>query len=80
MRTREDTIVSTTTRHRLEITRADILAYLASAKITNLPPRNADIFVQVPGGGDWSNTSLDISDENPVVVSWEEQTIENSDG
>jgi hypothetical protein len=30
-------------------------------------PKGAKVFVEVPGGGDWSNTDLDIS-EHPIKV------------
>ncbi len=29
---------------------------------------SVEIFVSVPGGGDWSNTDLDISHSRPVTV------------
>lgn len=32
-------------------------------------PEGADIWVQVPGGGDWSHEALPI-DEHPVRVQW----------
>jgi len=32
-------------------------------------PATADIFVRVPGGGDWSNQNLDVEE---IHVSWEE--------
>lgn len=35
-------------------------------------PENAQINVRIPGGGDWSNTLLDITEECPVVVYYEE--------
>ncbi len=34
-------------------------------------PDNAGMFVHVPGGGDWSNTDLDIEQQTPLVVQWE---------
>lgn len=40
-------------------------------------PVNAEIYIQIPGGGDWSNTSLDITIENPVVITW--KTVEESE-
>lgn len=36
-------------------------------------PDNAEIEFFVPGGADWSNISIDIDDENPVVISWTEE-------
>jgi hypothetical protein len=36
-----------------------------------------DIYVDVPGGGDWSNTKLDLDLVNQVkfTVSWEEKEV-----
>lgn len=36
-------------------------------------PKGAEIFVMVPGGGDWSNESLDIQ-TCPIEVRWTEHT------
>lgn len=33
-------------------------------------PENAEIYFQVPGGADWSNTAIDIDAENPVRIEW----------
>ena len=33
-------------------------------------PDNAEVTFYVPGGGDWSNTSIDITDEYPIRISW----------
>ncbi len=38
-------------------------------------PQDADIYIQVPGGADWSNTSLELS-EHPVQIEW---TVESGD-
>lgn len=35
-------------------------------------PDHAEVTVMVPGGGDWSNTALDI-DEHNVFVRWTEE-------
>lgn len=37
-------------------------------------PDDAEIAFNVPGGGDWSSMSIDINDENPVVISWTEES------
>lgn len=29
---------------------------------------NEKVFISIPGGGDWSNTDLDVSDEDPLRV------------
>lgn len=41
-------------------------------------PTNARITIDVPGGGDWSNTSLDVDDANPVVITWSETQEESN--
>lgn len=47
---------------------------LAAQGLDRLPP-DTYIYVQVPGGGDWSNTDLDLS-EYPVEIRW---TVESGD-
>jgi hypothetical protein len=39
------------------------------SKLLNLPDNatNIQIAVRVPGGGDWSNTDLDLMQENIIV-------------
>ena len=46
---------------------------LNALKIAGLLPsdtfnRDSIVFVRVPGGGDWSNTDLEIESSNPLVV------------
>jgi len=57
--------VMTTTTTRVEgyITAEDIKSKFG------LPGRSR-VFFSVPGGGDWSNTDLDITQEDPVYVTW----------
>lgn len=33
-------------------------------------PENAKLKVRVPGGGDWSNTDLEIGSDGPLTVEW----------
>lgn len=41
------------------------------------PPRTANVTVPIPGGGDWSNTNLDIDDDEITVkVRWSEVSKE----
>jgi len=61
------TTVSTTCR--IDITRAELIEAL------NLP-KDAEIFISIPGGGDWSNTDLSIDAETPLkaeftMVTWQ---------
>lgn len=64
------------TRKRIELTDEDIRA-LVRATSGSIIPVAAEVFVEVPGGGDWSNTSLEIRDA-PVVIAWTEITEEQS--
>ena len=61
-----ETKVVTTTNKQLDT--VDILQLLG------LPEgaRNIKVWVDVPGGGDWSNTSLDVDSGCPLHVSYEE--------
>jgi len=63
------TIVETTTKHRLELTNVEIIEALR--KDDYCIPKDANVFVRVPGGGDWSNTDLDLTDQ-PLVITWQE--------
>lgn len=62
--------VVTTTKRSITLDRKAIRALMAMAH--NDIPETADIYVQIPGGGDWSNTALDIDAENPVTIEWTE--------
>lgn len=50
--------------HRLS--RDDIITLLRNAGYTI--PDGTTIFVRVPGGGDWSNTDLDIEEDCPLIA------------
>jgi len=64
--------VTTSVDKRIELGFTAIRLLLEREGITL--PTGAKITVTVPGGGDWSNTELDIDDHTPVVVSWKETT------
>lgn len=70
--------VETKTECRMELNKEDILEAVLcrfGAKI----PSNAQVYVQVPGGGDWSYTNLEINSDTPIVVTWvvrDRQTID----
>lgn len=65
--TAKSTVVET--KHHLELDRPKLLTLLRQAGVT--VPDNAGIFVQVPGGGDYSNCTLDI-DDAPLQLHWTE--------
>lgn len=56
----------------VEVPRTTLLALLR--KHLSLPAE-AEVFVRVPGGADWSNTDLDIDDKDtPLVVRYTRTT------
>lgn len=58
--------VTKTQRMSCEVTYDDILALVRSQ--VNIPAgAEVRIYVEVPGGGDWSHTDLDVA-EHPVQV------------
>lgn len=67
---KEATTIKTTVRQEItmRLTPDIIIRALENCGIT--VPDSAEITVHIPGGGDWSNTDLDISDAHPVIVSW----------
>lgn len=61
---------SVVTDHTVELTNADIVELIEKRLDLTIENR-AQVFVRVPGGGDWSNTALEIDEECPIVVTWE---------
>lgn len=51
----------------------DILELLR-AKGLDIPFGAVNVFVTVPGGGDWSHMNLDIDLDTQIQVTWEEVT------
>lgn len=69
----ETKVVRTETTKRIELGFTAIRRMLEEQGV--VLPSNAKIVVEVPCGGDWSNTELDIDDGNPVVISWSEVKV-----
>lgn len=59
----------------VQIDDQDIRNFL-SAKGIVVPP-DADVFVRVPGGGDYSNTNLEVTGGTPVQVTWQTTEVED---
>lgn len=38
--------------------------------VSAIPPLDAEVTVMVPGGGDWSNATLDIDGDTPIQITW----------
>jgi hypothetical protein len=69
----------TETRHTLRLSGkllCDIVSQELAAQGADRIPANATVVVHIPGGGDWSNTELDIDERHPVEISW--NTVEES--
>ncbi len=64
-------------RLTIQLTDQDILRLLREQGAA-IPPE-ARITVMVPGGGDWSNTALDISKETPIEIEWSEHEHQEHD-
>lgn len=72
MSKRVTTRQTTIEEHRLEVDKALLIEALRVIGYTI--PASADAFVSVPGGGDWSNTRLDIGEDVNIHVCWTETT------
>lgn len=70
--------IVTTTEHTIRLTGKAIVELvnqeLKAQGVDSLIPDNATVEVGVPGGGDWSNTSLDIDQRTPVTIGWTERS------
>ena len=63
----------TETRVKLKMTGKELLELLRRDGQA-IPKSGVDVSVRVPGGGDWSNTSLDIDDDTPIEITFTEIT------
>lgn len=73
-----------TRRFEIQLTREDIITAVkqemkasGNSQMLNIPD-SAEVEFYVPGGADWSNTSIEIDDENPVIVTWTEEESSGS--
>ncbi len=64
------TVVTTERLHQIVIDDTEIRELLRRAGYQI--PAKFQIFFTVPGGGDWSNSSVDITREYPVTIEWTE--------
>ena len=75
---------TTTTKITTRTTKTNTRVEISFSRLRELLglPENVTIFVRVPGGGDWSNTDLEIDDrDRPLVAEFEtvEQSVEETD-
>ena len=68
---------TTITKRKISLNGKDIIELLNDPPLDGvIVPVNASVTFEVPGGGNWSGTDLDIDDDYPVVVEWTEQIDE----
>lgn len=71
-----ETTITTRRQHTVRLNRKMLLDALRRHWLLDDLPDDVCITVTVPGGGDWSNTTLDIDDETPICVEWSTQSTE----
>jgi len=64
----------TNTTHKVTLGREEIIEFLRSKGkyVTD----DARVYIPVPGGGDWSNTNLDLDQDSQVEVTWKVSTLD----
>lgn len=62
--------VTRTAQHSMEIDAAAMRNLLNAAGVEIPEDTEVRIYFAVPGGGDWSNTNIDIDAKHPVYVEW----------
>lgn len=70
-------VTSRSERKSLELSREHIVALLRSIGV-NIP-LGAEVNFDVPGGADWSNSTIEISRETPIVVHWDKESDDIKD-
>lgn len=55
------------TTHRVEVDAEDIRKLVGA-------PETAEVYVSVPGGGDWSNMDLTIDKKHTITVEWTDES------
>jgi hypothetical protein len=54
----------------LQLARGDVIEMLRREFPDQKIPDNAQVWMEVPGGGDWSNMQLDVEPGSPLNVAW----------
>jgi len=71
-----ETITETTTTHLLKLGHVTLVDILRKAGYEI--PITAEIFVEIPRGGDYSGEELKIHGDMPLCVRWEVRTIDTN--
>lgn len=64
-----ETVITTTRANKIVLDGRELVEILRHAGYTQVPI-NAQVTFTVPGGGDWSNTNIDIDRQCPILVEW----------
>ena len=56
---------------QIKITNHDIISMLRKKGLVTNKETITKVFVSIPGGGDWSNTDMNINDEDPIQITVE---------
>lgn len=67
------TTVKTTSQHEIRVSRHQLVQMLQRDGL-DVVPDDAAVTVRVPGGGDYSNTDLDIDQDTDIKITWQEKT------
>ena len=59
---------TTITERVYDLTGADIIDLLIEAGVLTEAQRGSDVTFRVPGGGDWSNSTIDVDAATPVTI------------
>lgn len=58
----------TTRRHEMSLSRESLIKALQVCGVE--VPKDASVTFTVPGGGDWSNCTIDVDREHPINIEW----------
>ncbi len=72
----ERKLIETTRQFRIELD-GRVLVRMLREQGHDIPD-NATVTFTTPGGGDWSNTDIDIDDDHPVIVEWITRDVEGN--
>lgn len=64
--------VTRVTKRSIELTAIDIRSLIRATGTEISDAAELRVYFAVPGGGNWSNTDIDIDNLNPVYVEWTE--------
>lgn len=71
--------VSMITKLEVNVTARQLIRLLNNALCDDEQiPEDAQVSVLIPGGGDWSSTDLDVTEDRPIEIRWSKQSTDIS--